>query len=330
VNSLNSFKSHFFKFSEKNFDDWALQLFRIQARENSVYRNYLDLIHVHPDDVKDIWSIPFMPIGFFKQHQVKSGEFKSQKIFESSGTTGNVTSKHHVEDIQFYEKVTEAAFNRFYGPLRGYHIIGLLPSYLERENASLVHMVSHFIKKSGSAYSGFYLRDYDRLHATLRDIETADRKTIIIGVTFALMELAEFKTADLGKVIIMETGGMKGNRPEITREEVHNFLTERLFAKKIHAEYGMTELHSQAYSSENGWFYPPPWMKVMIRDINDPFAYRHAKNSGGVNIIDLANIYSCAFIESQDIGLLSDSGGFRILGRLDNSDVRGCNLMLHF
>jgi hypothetical protein len=168
------------------------------------------------------------------------------------------------------------------------------------------------------------------LLATLREIDSTDRKTIIIGVTFALMELAELKTVDLGDTIIMETGGMKGNRPEITREEVHNFLSERFFVRKIHSEYGMTELHSQAYSYKNGWFYPPPWMKVMIRDIHDPFAYNRSRSSGGVNIIDLANIYSCAFIESQDMGLVNDSGGFKILGRLDNSDVRGCNLMLHF
>ncbi len=330
MNSLNSFKSLFFKSGDIQFDDWALKLFKVQARENTVYNKYLQLIGADVEGINDVGSIPFIPIGFFKNHAVKSSNFNAVRIFESSGTTGSTTSKHHVQDLQFYEKVSEGGFNRFYGQLQEYNIIGLLPSYLERDNASLVYMVRHFIKKSNSPFSGFYLRDYDRLLSSLQSMAKDHRKTIIIGVTFALMELAEFQAVDLSNSIVMETGGMKGNRPEVTREEVHFFLKKRFSVNKIHSEYGMTELHSQAYSAENGWFYTPPWMKIMVRDVYDPFEYVAAGNSGGINIIDLANIFSCAFIETSDLGMVNDAGGFRIVGRIDNSDVRGCNLMLHF
>jgi hypothetical protein len=330
VNSLNSFKRQIFEQRDKSFDQRALSLFRFQADSNPVYREYLQLLGLRPHRVDSVEKIPFLPIEFFRTHDVVSAAFEAEEIFQSSGTTDHLPSRHIIEDLEFYKKNTQNIFESFYGPVSDYHVLGLLPSYLERERASLVAMARHFIEQSHSPLSGFFLHDFEALLETIDTARKTDKKILIIGVTFALMEFADAHPVPLPDAIVIETGGMKGRRPEITREEVHNYLRSRLSAAKIHSEYGMTELHSQAYLTNDSWFQTPWWMKIMIRDIHDPMAGMDPARSGGINVIDLANVCSCAFIETADIGVSNGNGGFRVLGRLDNSDVRGCNLMLHY
>lgn len=327
MNSFKSFYQDIFNVNKSNFDELALKIFQYQAVANPVYKSYIENLGIDPTHVKAISKIPFLPISFFKSRQVTTGNWTAETIFESSGTTGQITSKHFVKDKEFYLKNAHYIFKHYYGDLSQYHILALLPSYLERANSSLVLMAEHFIRLTGSPYSGFYLDNYDQLLQNIREIND-DRKILLIGVSFALLDLAEKYNPDLSGVIVMETGGMKGRRREMIREELHGILKQGLNVEKIHSEYGMTELMSQAYSYDNGLFHSPEWMKIILRDVNDPFELDVRKSSGGINVIDLANIDSCAFIETQDVGKMHQEGGFEVIGRFDNSDIRGCNLMV--
>ena len=311
-----------------DFEAMALSVFRMQYAENPVYREFCRYLDTNPAAVIQLSDIPFLPIGFFKSREIISKGKKSEIIFTSSGTTGNLTSKHLVSDIQVYEKSFRKAFAHFYGDISEYCVLALLPSYLEREGSSLIYMVDDLIQKSGHEKSGFYLDNLQGLKDELTQLEAAGTKTLLIGVSFALLDMVEKHPVKLQHTIIMETGGMKGRRKELIREELHHILKSGFGVDRIHSEYGMTELLSQAYSKGNGRFETPPWMKIMIRDTEDPMTYHPTGKTGGINIIDLANVNSCAFIATQDLGKLHPDGNFEILGRFDYSDVRGCNLMV--
>jgi hypothetical protein len=322
--------------SEPGFEALALELFRFQYENNPVYRQYVNAIRVRPDAVKTLLQIPFLPVSFFKTHRVQSTSFEPAVIFESSGTKGSVNSRHHVKDVDLYKQSVVKDFELFYGPVKDWCIIGLLPSYLERQNSSLVFMVNELIRLGGHADSGFYLNEFEKLYSVLTMLEAKKQKTLLIGVTFGLLDFAEVyfsktKKNSLQHTVIMETGGMKGKRKEMVRPEVHSILKKSFDVSQIHSEYGMTELLSQAYSSGNGIFKCPPWMKIVLRDEEDPLSVRHLESvrhlTGAINIIDLANIYSCCFIATDDAGKLYPDGSFEVLGRMDNSDLRGCSLM---
>lgn len=306
----------------------ALELFRYQYRHNALYQAYTDALHIQPQHVQTLTDIPFLPIQFFKTHAVVCGQFEPELVFESSGTTQTINSRHLVKDAGLYERSFITAFELFYGPVTDYVVVGLLPSYLERKHSSLVVMVQEMIRRSGHAGSGFYLYEHEKLYAQLQELEARGQKVLLIGVTFGLLDFAEKYRLSLQHTIVMETGGMKGRREEWTREQVHAFLQERLGVSAVHAEYGMTELLSQAYSYGKGIFNTPPWMKILLRDENDPFQLFTTQAAGVINVIDLANVYSCAFIATEDIGRLHADGSFEVLGRLDNSALRGCSLMV--
>jgi Acyl-protein synthetase, LuxE. len=313
----------------------ALELFQFQYRQNDIYRRYIDSVHIDPQKVDSVGKIPFLPIQFFKTNTIKTTEFEPEIIFESSGTTQSVNSKHFVKNAELYKTSFTKCFELFYGPASEWCIIGLLPSYLERKNSSLINMTEELIKQSGHSLSGFYLNDHEKLYHTLLHNEILQQPTLLIGVTFALLDFSDNHTMHLSNTVVMETGGMKGRREEITREEAHTILQKKLGVRRIHSEYGMTELLSQAYSRGNGIFKSPPWMKFLIRSEDDPFSIHTAAVSiqkpetGIINIIDLANIYSCAFIATDDMGKLHHDGSFEVLGRCDNSDIRGCSLMVN-
>ncbi|UII30217.1 acyl transferase [Fulvivirga ulvae] len=328
MKSSKSFYTDIFHTNKSNFDEVALNLFQYQATNSAIYKRFIQNIGIQANHVKNVEQIPFLPISFFKTQEIKTGNWQTQAVFESSGTTGTTTSKHYVKNLGFYLQNCQEIFRRFYGPLGQYHFLALLPSYLERSSSSLVYMADYFIKHSSSPYSGFYLNDYERLIDTIDKIEDRE-KIVLLGVSFALLDLAEQYKPDLSGVIVMETGGMKGRRAEMIREELHDVLKEGLNIGRVHSEYGMTELLSQAYSDGEGVFQCPPWMKVILRDINDPFDLNIRRTSGGINVIDLANIDTCAFIETQDMGRVSQIGDFEVIGRFDNSDIRGCNLMVY-
>ncbi len=316
------------------FVDTALELFRFQYQYNSFYRNYCNLLKKIPENIHSISAIPFLPIQFFKRKQIKTTPFTEALYFESSGTTGAVNSRHFVKDITVYEKSFMATFAANYGNVKNICIIGLLPSYLERQHSSLVYMVNTLINLSGNNNSGFYLYDYEKLKTILLQNEAEKKQTILFGVTYALLDFAEANNMNLKNTIIMETGGMKGRRKELSRTKVHEIIMNRLGVAFVHSEYGMTELLSQAYSVKEGVFSCPPWMKVLVRKEDDPFEIaempHHQKTfvAGAVNVIDLANLYSCAFIATDDAGKIYSDGSFEITGRLDNSDIRGCGLMI--
>ncbi len=329
MNFSTRFKRQLFQANPESFGKLALELFRWQAHHNSIYRAYLSHLNVHPEEIDDFEQIPCVPIEFFKHHRVLSGDHsEAVQVFESSGTTGQARSKHYVPDLQWYHQVCEAIFAQQWGNLQDYHIFALLPSYLERNNASLVTMTDNFIRKSQSPYSGFYLNNYQQLINTVEKARQTKGSVLLLGVTFALLDLAEQYSLNWPEVIIMETGGMKGRRQELTRPEVHQMLHEKLGITSVASEYGMTELLSQAYAHDSGRFTSPPWLKVMIRDIYDPFTYVKNAKQGGINIIDLANVDSCAFIETKDLGRIISGNSFEVLGRYDNSEIRGCNLMI--
>ena len=312
-----------------NFEELALELFNFQYTHNLVYRQFVDYLKINIKSVQSVQQIPFLPIEFFKTHPIIIENVSTQKIFESSGTTGQISSKHLVADLNLYKESFETCFTDFYGNIEDYTILALLPSYLERDTSSLVFMVDDLIKKSKNENSGFYLNNLDELAINLKSqISNPTSKILLIGVTFALLDFAEQFPMDLSDIIIMETGGMKGRREEMTREEVHGILTKAFNVKSIHSEYGMTELLSQGYSKGNGVFEVPYWMKIMKRDIYDPFHVSANAGRGGLNVIDLANIYSCAFIATQDLVNIKNETEFEVLGRLDNADIRGCNLMV--
>jgi hypothetical protein len=312
---------------ESEFSRYALDIFHIQYQHNPVYRLYVDTLNIAPHQIKTISQIPFLPISFFKTHTVQTGHFEPEAVFESSGTTQTVNSRHYVKDLSLYRKSFTTGFERFYGSINDWCIIGLLPSYLERKHSSLVVMVNEWIKQSGHPQSGFYLYEFEQLSHVLLELEKQKQKAILIGVTFALLDFAGRFPMNLGHTLVMETGGMKGRRKEITRAEVHEQLKERLGIPVIHAEYGMTELLSQAYSKGEGLFEPVPWMKVLVRNEDDPFDVLE-QGAGIINIIDLANIHSCSFIATEDAGKVFDDGRFEVWGRVDNSDLRGCSLLV--
>jgi hypothetical protein len=310
-----------------NFAALALEIFRFQYEHNAIYRLYTDTLGINPASVQAITEIPFLPVSFFKTHTVKTTDFTPEAVFESSGTTGARGSLHEVKDLGLYQKSFTAGFEQFYGPVKDWCIIGLLPAYLERSNSSLVVMVDALIRESGHPDSGFYLYEHGKLFELLGRLEARGQKTLLIGVTFALLDFAESYSLPLRHTIVMETGGMKGRRKEITRAELHDFLTARLGLTVIHAEYGATELLSQAYSDGKGLFTCPPWMRVLPRAEDDPLETRE-QGEGILNIIDLANLYSCSFLATEDIGRIHPDGRFEVAGRVDNSDIRGCSLMV--
>ena len=314
--------------SYKEFKAVALKVFKFQFENNLIYRSFCDLLYKHPSDIKAIEDIPFLPIQFFKSHNVLSSKDSIKKTFTSSGTTGSLTSKHHVTDLKVYEKSFQKGFQHFYNNIEDYVVLALLPSYLERDGSSLIYMVDDMIKSSKHTESGFYLNNLDELAGTLKMLEAKGQQTLLIGVSFALLDLVENYDFDLQHTIIMETGGMKGRRKELIRTELHNTLKKGFGVTDIHSEYGMTELLSQAYSKGNGVFKCPPWMKILIRDTEDALSVNTNKTSGGINIIDLVNINSCAFIATQDLGKVHVDNTFEVIGRFDNSDIRGCNLMV--
>jgi len=312
----------------KHFNSCCLEVFRYQSKNVSVYKAFLDQLGINPLNINECRKIPFLPISFFKTRKILADEQTESLVFTSSGTTGINKSKHFLPDIRLYEKSFVNSFKLFYGEPSDYHILALLPDYLERENSSLVFMVNKLIKLSESPESGFYLHNLEELALKLKKLQEGNKMVLLIGVTYALLDLAEKFPMPLSNTIVMETGGMKGKREEITRSRLHEILKDKLGTAEIHSEYGMTELLSQCYSSGNGIFRAPPWMKIMVREINDPFKIDAETGSGGINIIDLANIYSCCFIETKDLGHLHHGGSFEITGRFDNSDTRGCNLMV--
>lgn len=314
--------------NQKQFEKIALKVFRYQHENNLVYREFCEFLNVEKGSVKSIQQIPFLPIQFFKSHDVLSSVNEIQQTFTSSGTTGMSTSKHLVTDISLYEESYRNAFSEFYGNIEDYAILALLPSYLEREGSSLIYMVNDLIQRSNNSNSGFYLKNYDELIAKLIELDTSGQNVLLIGVTYALLDLIEKQKFELKNTIIMETGGMKGQRKEMIREELHEILCKGFGVKSIHSEYGMTELLSQAYSLGNGIFECPNWMSVLIRDTEDALSYVDNGKTGGINVIDLANINSCSFIATQDLGKKYPNNSFEVLGRFDNSDIRGCNLMV--
>jgi hypothetical protein len=314
--------------SQKQFEKIALKVFRYQYENNLVYREFCDFLNTEVQKVKSLQQIPFLPIQFFKSHTVVSNTDAIQETFTSSGTTGMITSKHLVTDVSLYEQSYRLAFSEFYGNIEDYAVLALLPSYLERSGSSLIYMVKDLIELSNNEHSGFYLHNYDELISKLIELDNSGQNVILIGVTYALLDLIEKQKFQLKNTIIMETGGMKGKRKEIIREELHEILCKGFGVSSIHSEYGMTELLSQAYSLGNGIFECPAWMQILIRDTEDALTYVDYGKTGGVNVIDLANINSCSFIATQDLGKKQPNNSFEILGRFDNSDIRGCNLMV--
>jgi phenylacetate-coenzyme A ligase PaaK-like adenylate-forming protein len=328
LDTFKSFQSQLYTVNDQSFTNIAFALFRFQATHNKLYNTYIKNLGLDILQVKTLKDIPFLPISFFKKHSIKTGEWEETATFCSSGTTGQITSSHAVYDLSFYRTQSAKCFRYFFGELSEYHFFALLPSYLERSNSSLVAMMDYFIKESQSPFSGFYLHNTDTLLSDLDKVRKENRKTILWGVTYALLDIAERYKPDLSHCYIVETGGMKGKRQEIIRLELHEILRKELNVGQIYSEYGMTELLSQAYTKGADRFWCPPWMKILSRDLTDPMHKGLLEETGGINIIDLANWHSIAFIETEDLGKVFDDGSFEILGRMDNSDVRGCNLMV--
>ena len=314
--------------SQKQFEKMALKVFRFQYENNLVYQEFCHFLKVDKQAVKMVSQIPFLPIQFFKSHDIVSTLNPIQETFTSSGTTGMITSQHMVTDISLYEQSYRLAFSEFYGNIENFVVLALLPSYLERSGSSLIYMVKDLIELSNNEHSGFYLHNYEELIAKLIELDNTGQNIILIGVTYALLDLIEKQKFQLKNTIIMETGGMKGRRKEIIREELHDILCKGFGIKSIHSEYGMTELLSQAYSLGNGIFECPSWMQILVRNTEDALTYVNYGKTGGINVIDLANINSCSFIATQDLGKKYPNNSFEILGRFDNSDIRGCNLMV--
>ncbi|POY40488.1 acyl transferase [Flavobacterium alvei] len=314
--------------SQKQFEKIALKTFRFQYENNLVYREFCDFLKTDVRKVKSLEQIPFLPIQFFKSHTVVSNTNTAKAIFTSSGTTGMATSKHFVTDVFLYEESYRKGFSQFYGNIEDYVVLALLPSYLEREGSSLIYMVEDLIQMTNNPESGFYLHNHEELIEKLIRLDNLGQNVILIGVTYALLDLIEKQKFDLQNTIIMETGGMKGKRKEMIREELHQQLCEGFGVTAIHSEYGMTELLSQAYSLGNGVFECPSWMQILVRDTEDALTYVQQGKTGGINVIDLANINSCSFIATQDLGKKNPNNSFEVLGRFDNSDIRGCNLMV--
>jgi phenylacetate-coenzyme A ligase PaaK-like adenylate-forming protein len=328
LNTFKSFESKLYTVNDQSFTDIALELFHFQAINNPIYRDFIKNLSIDVQSVKNLEQIPFLPISFFKHNLLKSGNWNAEVIFTSSGTGSNGVSRHAVASMEFYLQHALRCFEFFFGPITEYHLLALLPSYLERQGSSLIAMIDHFIKSSMSTHSSFYLHDTDRLLVDIEKLQSDQQKVILWGVSFALLDLAEHCRLDLSKTMIVETGGMKGRRKEITRAELHNVLGNSFSVREIFSEYGMTELLSQAYTRGDDRFICPPWMRVLARELTDPLEKGIRGQTGGINVIDLANIHSIAFIETEDLGKVYDDGTFEVLGRMDNSDIRGCNLLV--
>ena len=314
--------------SKSDFEKTCIDVFRHQYKHNTVYRQYVDYLGKNVETIHKIQNIPFLPIELFKTQKVYSSTKKPEITFSSSGTTGTKTSKHHVADLTWYEKSFQKCFTTFYGDIKEIAILALLPSYLERSGSSLIYMVDDLIQKSHHKESGYFLYNHEDLYQTLLNLQEKGTKTLLIGVTYALLDLCEHYNIDYPDLIVMETGGMKGKRREMIRTELHEILCDGFGVAQIHSEYGMTEMLSQGYSYGNVIFNTPNWMKILIRDTNDPFSYLENGKTGAINVIDLANFNSCAFIATQDLGKKHEHESFEILGRFDNSDIRGCNLLV--
>lgn len=314
--------------NNNEFEKTALEVFQFQAKNNVVYREFLSHLNIDITSIHKIEKIPFLPIQFFKSHKILASKSGVQNVFLSSGTTGNEQSKHFVTDLSIYEESFTKGFEHFYGAVEDYAVLALLPSYLERDGSSLIYMVNDFIQKSKNEKSGFYLNNLDELANNLIELDKKNEKILLIGVSFALLDLVEKHKFQLKNTVVMETGGMKGRRKELIRDELHQILRDGFGVANIHSEYGMTELFSQAYSKGKGIFECPPWMKIITRDTEDALTILPEGKSGGINVIDLANINSCSFIATQDLGKTYPNGTFEVLGRFDNSDIRGCNLMV--
>jgi len=316
------------KDDDVSFNNMALDVFRFQFENNCIYRLFCEGMNVDKTKVNSLENIPFLPIEFFKTHTVVSNYSNIFQIFTSSGTTGMITSKHFVSDLRLYEQSLEKAFRLFYGDPKDFVFLALLPSYLEREGSSLVYMVDTLMKISNSQFNGYYLYNHSELVQKLEYLKNENKKVILIGVSFALLDLANHYSLQLPNTIIIETGGMKGRGKELIRNELHHIIKERLSPLRVDSEYGMTELLSQAYLQKNDSFATPPWMRILIRDIHDPSSYLGFNKNGGINVIDLANVNSCSFIQTQDMGKLYENQTFEVIGRFDNSDIRGCNLLV--
>jgi hypothetical protein len=314
--------------NQKQFEKIALKVFRFQHENNLVYNEFCKLINVKVHDVKSLQQIPFLPIQFFKSHTVVSNKYPFQEIFTSSGTSGIITSRHHVTNISIYEESYQKGFAQFYGNIEDYTILALLPSYLEREGSSLIYMVKDLIESTNNTESGFYLHNHEALIEKLITLDASGQNVILIGVTYALLDLIDKQKFQLKNTFIIETGGMKGKRKEMIRDDLHFQLCNGFGVSAIHSEYGMTELLSQAYSLGEGVFECPSWMQILIRDTEDALSFIENGKTGGINVIDLANINSCSFIATQDLGKINLNNSFEVLGRFDNSDIRGCNLMI--
>ncbi len=327
MNLRENFIHELYKINETNFNKKALTLFNYQYTNNPVYARYAVSVKKTPDTVTDITQIPYLPVTFYKTETVLTGTGETKRCFYSSGTTEKaLRSKHYVLDPVLYETTFMEIFTKRYGPVSEYIVLALLPSYQENQDSSLLYMVDFLIKKSDSPFSSFVSNDYEALLHTLTLCRKQSKKILLLGVSYALLELAEQHRPDLSDVVVMETGGMKGRRREMIKTEMHEYLKEAFGIAQIHSEYGMTELLSQAYSSKDGIFEPPSWMKMLVRQVNDPFDVQET-GRGALNVIDLANIDSCAFIEIQDLAFVHPDGTFEILGRMDNTEVRGCNLL---
>lgn len=315
--------------NEMSFNNVAVKIFRFQAQHIAPYQKFLQLLNFDPHSVSHYTQIPHLPVEAFKSHLLfPSSRSEPKTIFTSSGTTATGNSRHYVDDIQVYEQSFVRGFERIYGNIKNFAILGLLPGYLERPDASLTYMVEQLIKLTRNKHSGFYLYNHNDLNNKLQVLEKNGQKTLLIGVSFALLDFMENHPQQLNNTIVMETGGMKGRRREMVKEELHDLLKKGYGVENIHSEYGMTELLSQAYSTGGNLFTAPPWMKISIRDIYDPFSRLPHEKTGGINIIDLANVYSCSFLSTKDLGKTFPDGSFEVLGRFDHSDIRGCNLMV--
>jgi len=314
--------------SSDSFNELAIDIFHLQYKNNKVYHDFVDYIGIKPSSVNHYLKIPFLPIEFFKDQKIVTGDFKEETVFTSSGTTGQNPSRHYIKSLDLYQQSFILNFKQQFGKVEDYIILALLPSYLEQGSSSLVYMVRKLIKKTHDPKSGFYLHEYKKLAQILSGLMSTSKKVLLIGVSYALLDLADKHSVHFPELTLMETGGMKGRRKELVRAEFHNILKNAFGIKNVCSEYGMTELLSQAYSHTNGIFQTPTWMKILIRDLNDPLSIIPVSKTGGINIIDLANIYSCSFIATKDLGEKINDSTFKMLGRYDNSDVRGCNLMI--
>lgn len=321
---IANYISNFNQINEENFEQIALEVFRFQYKYNTVYQKYVDILKVIPNEVNTIAQIPFLPISFFKTHTIKTGEWQHKFAFESSGTTSDRNSVHYVLDIDFYLNVAQNYFEKTYGKLNEFIVLALLPSYLEKGNSSLVYMTKHFIDKTTHPDSGFFLNEFEKINKVIN--RNKNTKILLLGVSYALLDYAEYYNEENENLIVMETGGMKGRRKEMVKQELHEVLEKKFRVSAIHSEYGMTELFSQGYSKKEGIFTFPKWVKILLRESEDPFCL--SKNRGVAKIIDLANIYTCCFVETQDIFEKKQESNFEVIGRLDNSDIRGCNLLL--